>query len=265
MLPVYKVTSFIKVLEKGGRTKPWVVTVDAEGEIRQFVIKFFDADREDSRGGVVNEVLGYVLAKQFDLPMPQAALVECDPFFIQMAPPELIEWYESKDERIKFGTELVNGSILYDPSVSRAFISHRIEEADTIFAFDNLIRNRDRNFFKPNLLIHSENCWLIDHELGFEKLENGKADLERHQLDSAFTNTHIFYKYLKNTPKNIKNNYFDTFSEYLNHLNVKELDGYMQQLSMHHFTINQNLIRNYLTEAKRNASAFVANLKASIQ
>jgi hypothetical protein len=131
MLPVYKVTSFIKVLEKGGRTQPWVVTVDAGGEIRQFVLKIFDEEAEDKRGHVVNEVLGYALAKQFDLPIPQA-LIECDPIFIQKVPHHLIEMYEERDKRIKFGIEYVKDSILYDPQARRNIISRRIKNADTM-------------------------------------------------------------------------------------------------------------------------------------
>lgn len=265
MLPVYKVTSFIKVLEKGGRTQPWVVTVDVSGEIRQFVLKFFDEESEDSRGHVVNEVLGYALAKQFDLPIPQAALVECDPVFIQKVPRQLIERYEDRDKRIKFGIEYVNDSILYDPWAKRSIISRRIKNADTIFAFDNMIRNRDRNFFKPNLLLHSNKYSLIDHEMGFEKLEEGIANLKNRSCDFNFVPNHIFYQHLKKANQKTKDNYFETFREYLNYLNVNELDSYMQQLKEHGYTFNQNLIRTYLTEVKRQSAAFVTNLKAAVQ
>jgi hypothetical protein len=265
MLPVYKVTSFIKVLEKGGRTKPWVVTVDVGGEIRQFVLKFFDEEAEDKRGHVVNEVLGYALAKQFDLPIPQAALIECDPIFIQKVPHHLIERYEERDKRIKFGIEYVKDSILYDPWAKRNVISRRIKNADTIFAFDNLIRNRDRNHGKPNLLLHSDGYSLIDHEMGFEKLEEGMVNLANRSYDSRFASNHIFYQHLKNAKQKTKNEYFEMFREYLNYLSVNELDSFMQQLKEHGYTFNQNLIRTYLTEVKRQSAAFVTNLKAAIQ
>jgi hypothetical protein len=39
----------------------------------------------------------------------------------------------------------------------------------------------------------------------------------------------------------------------------------MQQLKEHGYTFNQNLIRTYLTEVKRQSAAFVTNLKAAIQ
>ena len=62
-----------------------------------------------------------------------------------------------------------------------------------------------------------------------------------------------------------KDNYFETFREYLNYLSVNELDSYMQQLKEHGYTFNQNLIRTYLTEVKRQSAAFVTNLKAAVQ
>jgi hypothetical protein len=134
-----------------------------------------------------------------------------------------------------------------------------------IFAFDNLIRNRDRNFFKPNLLLHSNGCSLIDHEMGFERLEEGMTNLINRSYDTSFARNHIFYQYLKSAKQKTKNEYFETFREYLNYLSVNELDSYMQQLKEHGYTFNQNLIRTYLTEVKRQSAAFVTNLKAAVQ
>jgi hypothetical protein len=192
-------------------------------------------------------------------------LIECDPIFIQKVPPKLIERYEERDKRIKFGIEYVKDSILYDPLAKRNVISRRIKNADTIFAFDNLIRNRDRNHGKPNLLLHSEGYSLIDHEMGFEKLAEGMVNLTNRSYDSSFASNHIFYQHLKNAKQKTKNEYFETFREYLNYLNVNELDSYMQQLKEHGYTFNQNLIRTYLTEVKRQSAAFVTNLKAAVQ
>lgn len=42
MLPVYKAISFQRVLEKGGRTKPWLVLVQTEEKVAPYVVKLFE-------------------------------------------------------------------------------------------------------------------------------------------------------------------------------------------------------------------------------
>ncbi|HUB59622.1 MAG TPA: hypothetical protein VL978_02905 [Puia sp.] len=81
MLPVYRAISFQRVAEKGGRTKPWVVLVDAGISVEPYVVKVFTPELIQEKDSVTREVLGNVLARQFDLNVPNAALIDFDDDF----------------------------------------------------------------------------------------------------------------------------------------------------------------------------------------
>jgi len=69
---------------------------------------------------------------------------------------------------VKFGSELITPHNPFYASLGKEIIESKIE-IDSLFAFDNLIRNRDRNNYKPNLLLSRDSAYLLAHELGFEK------------------------------------------------------------------------------------------------
>ncbi|HEX8677926.1 MAG TPA: hypothetical protein VF700_11930, partial [Segetibacter sp.] len=60
MLPIYKAISFQAILEKGGRTKPWLVLVNTQQSYEPYVVKLFDTDFIEKRDPVANEVLGNI-------------------------------------------------------------------------------------------------------------------------------------------------------------------------------------------------------------
>ncbi|RFM31064.1 HipA family kinase [Chitinophaga silvisoli] len=186
MLPIYPAVSYIRIISQGGRTKPWLVLVNTPNGIKPYVVKMFRSD-ELEREPVLNEILGNVLAKEFDLPVPEAALIEMDENFrMSIKDPTALEILDLVDERPKFGSSLIEGNYLFNTSFKKNQTSRMIE-IDTLFAFDVLIRNKDRNSFKPNLLVTGNSAILIDHELGFEINEN-----TINQLDALHINNQAF-------------------------------------------------------------------------
>jgi hypothetical protein len=115
MLPVYKAISFQRVLEKGGRTKPWIVLVQTDQGIVPYVVKLFEPAFVEERDPVANEVIGNTLAREFGLPVPKAALIDLDEDFVStIRNPRLLEVLDLRDGRLKFGSELLEGSIRFN-------------------------------------------------------------------------------------------------------------------------------------------------------
>lgn len=269
MLPIYKAISFNKVITKGGRTEPWVILVNAENSIRPYVVKIFKTDLINIRDSVANEVLGNILAKEFNLPVSNAALIDLsDDFINTIKDPKLLGILENNDLRLKFGSELKDGFFNFDYTAYTLSEVRKIIDIDNVFAFDNLIRNRDRNGqLKPNILIKSSEAFLIDHELGFEEISLDIIEgLKEYKLDRRFCVYHIFYTFLKQSPIKIKKEYFNEFEEYLRRLDVNVLIPYFKQLADVGFsTKNHSLIADYLGGMKQNSVRFAENLKAVIQ
>jgi hypothetical protein len=266
VLPVYRATSFRRLIDKGGRTIPWLVLVDVDGSQAPYVVKVFDTPLIENRDSVTNEVLGNVLAKEFNLEVPSAALIEFDEEFrMTIRDPYALELLEQRDDRLKFGCQFIENCFLLHPGVLSEQELGEIPEVETIFAFDNLIRNRDRNNGKPNLLLQKKNnIILIDHELGFEVTEKTTLEITDRNWDSRFYEYHVFYAHLAAGKPADKLQYFGEFEEYLRTLNINSLSPYIQQLRNHGYkTDKQDIILNYLRTAKMNYSNF-ANILRSV-
>lgn len=267
MLPIYKAISFNRVITKGGRTEPWVILVNAGNTLKPYVVKLFKTELINLRDSVANEVIGNVLAKEFNLPVPNAALIDLDDDFVgTLRNQELLEILEDRDGRLKFGSELLEGYFNFDSKAYNLNDVRKIIDIDSVYAFDNLIRNADRNgVLKPNILIKSNDAFLIDHELGFEIRDGIISEMMEWKWDKKFYEFHIFHNFLKTNPVKIKKEYFNEFEEYLKYLNVNNLDSYLTQLATNGFSTDKHkLIRNYLTEMKQNSSNFTNVMRSTI-
>jgi hypothetical protein len=266
MLPVYRAILFHDVYEKRNRTKPWLVSVNADGQIKQFVVKLFGTNSIETHDCVLKEVLGNVLAREFDLPVPNAALIDMGQEFAStLRNMELIEVLENADWRLKFGTEEQKGILPFNNTLPRSE-ARQLVEIDTVFGFDCFIRNIDRNRGNPNLLVKSNEAFLIDHELAFQIDEKSSDEVLNHWfIQDRFFRDHVFFDYLKHSNKADRQEYFDTFEEYLRTLNVNMLNSYFEQLSGAGFSPkNHILIREYIEQMKRNSSIFAQILKGLI-
>ena len=76
-LPILKATSFNHIIKLGGHSKPWIVSTQ-EGS---YVTKLYKTIDLEARNKMTAEVLGNLLAKEFDFNVPKAAIIEFDDNF----------------------------------------------------------------------------------------------------------------------------------------------------------------------------------------
>lgn len=215
---------------------------------------------------VTNEVLGNILATEFELSVPSPAFIIMEDDFIQtIDDPEALSDFPFKDERVKFATRLLIPAIQYQNNALSLSEVFELTNIDTIFAFDYLVQNRDRNTGRPNFLISQKKGYLIDHEKGFALTKDTVQNAIHNPMMNGRYDLHIFYKYLKDSSKSEKDDYFHTFLEYLRHLDLGQLEPYFLQLKrLGYPDHNHETIRKYLAEMKLNWSNFAITLKALI-
>jgi hypothetical protein len=262
MLPIYEAIDILEVIPaEVGHTKPWVVVANTPQGLKKFIVKLYTVPQAENHC-VCNEVIGNVLSGQFGLQAPPAAFIHIPDELDMALKPENQEQYYNADTRLKFATEEVQNKS-YITGLSRTQINKRIS-MDTLYAFDNLIRNADRGQQKTNLLITNRAAYLIDHELILKPNEICGIDLENFNIEDKFSRYHIFYRLLKKSRKVNKINFFDEFSEYLRVVNFNCLASYFQQLRNEGFTVNENEILNWFNQIKQNQVTFVNKLRISI-
>jgi len=266
MLPVYKAIQFVGVITKGARNEPWIVIVRTPNGLKHFVVKLFDADFIETSDCVANEILGNILAREFNLQTPQAALIDFDSSFISsLRRFDVIDILDQKDGRVKFGTELLDDYNQFDPNAFLPSEAKEIFAIDNLFAFDNLIRNADRKRHPVNLLIRSDGAYLIDHELSFDLKGDIKNELQTWDWPTRFWQEHVCYGLLKRSWTVYRQEFFSEFEEYLKYLNVDISEPFFKQLISEGYSSNNHqTIRNYLKMMKENSTNFVNVLKAKI-
>lgn len=177
---------------------------------------------------------------------------------------EAQQQYDNADDRPKFATIQLNNVLSATKEIPKKYFTSRID-LDTLYAFDNLIRNSDRGHPKMNLLMGPNEGFLIDHELALRSQDIVDVDINTMQLGSSFTKYHLAYPYLKKLRGTKKQQVFNDFSEYLRLLNIKTLNPYFKQLVKEGYPDYSLPILNWLTQIKQNSTTFVNKLKGSLQ
>lgn len=241
-----------------------MIQVTVEGERAPYVVKLFTADEVDHENTVAREVFGSVLAAEFDLPVPQPALVNFSNDFVRTLPDDVREILYQRDDRLKFAsTFCVNTSLLL-PELPASQIKKIIPDAATIYAFDTLINNKDRGNYKTNILISNESdaYFIFDHERAFKNMGRLLADINSNQFSDTLLR-HVLHLYLSN--RKDKNGLFTEFHENLRVLNINKLDSYNLFLRKHNLGHNDIvLIKSYLSALKQKSGWFVNILLNSI-
>lgn len=270
---IYDAIAFDKKIESGGSTYPWIVTVlNHKKQPIKYVVKLFTERQMVQQNPIAKEVFGNILAKEFELYVPEIALVNFGDDFCQTLSLENIKTLNNKHNGLKFGSEYIDSAAIVNISNQKnAF--WKSYDIGSIFAFDSLIGNLDRGGArnKPNLLIKNEDFILIDHEQIFTF-----ADDENIYNDAIITDfrkgswrynaqQHLFFPFLKSLKNSEKENIFDTFHEHLSHLNFNLLDNSINFLIENNLPMgNYPLIKNYLAEIKNDSGRFINLLKQSI-
>jgi hypothetical protein len=229
-----------------------------------YVVKIYTTTQINSRNSVTAEVLSNVLAKEFDLHAPSAALIHFPEDFRMYLNAECQIVLDLADERPKYGSEYLSPSSEFATAISKSTFKRHIDP-DTLYAFDNFIRNGDRGERKTNLLLHNKKAWLIDHEMAFDISENTVNEFDQGIWQDKFCRNHISYGYLVKAGKKTKDSYFETFLEYLRILNINNLTPYFDQLERHGYQTQREQILIHLQHLKQNSINFVRLLKHFVQ
>ncbi|MEA5402074.1 hypothetical protein VB776_04040 [Arcicella sp. DC2W] len=75
-MQIYEAISFQEIVDAGGSTYPWrVLVVDEHKHIRPFLAKIFTKRQLIQQHAIAKELFGNVLAREFELNVPEAGLV----------------------------------------------------------------------------------------------------------------------------------------------------------------------------------------------
>jgi hypothetical protein len=193
LLKILDAIQFTSVFTKGGRTEPWLIHVLAEGDRKPFVVKLFHTEEVDHEHTVAREVFGSVLATEFDLSIPEPALINFSNAFIGTLPNEMKEIASIKDHRLKFGCRYCDNTQLLDSSLPANHLPKIAYEAATIFAFDTLINNKDRGRIKTNILVSNavDEYYIFDHERAFKNIKQLNSEILQNRFSETLGN-HVF-------------------------------------------------------------------------
>lgn len=260
-LPVYEAIGFQKILDKGGHSKPWVVMVNIKGSPKPYVVKLYKTEDIEARNKMTAEVLGNVLAHQFGLKVPDAAIINFSDAFRMTLSGDCEEILSNIDERPKFGCLFLDGANLFNPE-TKSRETEKLLNPALLFAYDHFICNRDRTKNKPNLLVIGGEGCLIDHEMALE-IEDQHFEFDKNLSFDPRYHNHLFYDHLKKK-RGDKNHIFDEFELYLIDLNLNRLEPYFVQLEQMGFNTQQIRILEYWNKIKDNSTIFVKILTNSI-
>jgi hypothetical protein len=264
-IPIYEAIDVIEIIpESVGHTRPWVVLANTREGLKSFVVKLYNPVQVEEHFIVTREIVSNILAHEFDLKVPQFALIDIPSSLAFKQESEAQQQYDNADDRPKFATIQLNNVLSATKELPKKYFTSRID-LDTLYAFDNLIRNSDRGHPKMNLLMGSREAILIDHELALQSQNIENIDINTLQIEDSFTKYHLAYPYLKKLRGSNKQQLFNDFSGYLRLLNIKSLNPYFKQLTNEGYPDYSQPILNWLTHIKPNSTIFVNKLKGSLQ
>lgn len=264
-MQIYDAISFQEIVSVGGSTYPWrVLVIDENKYIRPFLAKIFTKRQLLQQHAIAKELFGNVLAREFELNVPEAGLVNfSEPFVeyqLRQAEKDILS---QRDNGLKFGCEWVNGMQIVDTNNLKSHLKDY--DLATIFAFDNFVLNLDRGGYrnKPNLLVNDEHFLLIDHEQLFYFSDDVNASDNpviadfKNNIWNYQAERHLFYPLLKSLSPRAKKDIFGTFWYYLKNLDANILDETAFFLSQHQISIgNFDLIKEYIYEIKSKPDKF---------
>lgn len=255
MLPIYEAVGFEKVM-LGGTTRPWLVNVLENGKPVPYVVKLYTEKYNEDNCSVLKEAICSYLASEFEIQVPEPALINFSQGFIATLPAEQQAELAKKDSRLKFGCRLIEaGYENFSPQLSGTYLQNY--DIGTIYAFDNLILNHDRKTEKPNLFFKNSRVVLIDHEHTFTLAKGATDALNATREWPPILNIgHLFFPHLVKLEAEAKRGIFDTFQSYLESMvNFQGLDAIYDQLERCGHPISAYFdIRDYLRVAKAKSS-----------
>ena len=264
MLPIYEAIGFEKVME-GGSTRPWLVNVLEGHKAIPYVVKLYTEKYNEENNSVLKEIICSNLANQFEIETPSPALIRFSEDFISTLPETLQTELNRKDQRLKFGTRLIeSGYENFSPQLSGKYL--RDFDLGTIYAFDNLIMNLDRKIEKPNLFFRNDRVVLLDHEQTLATTPGAIESIDGKRKWPYWYRKHLFYENLVSMSEKEKSTVFDTFTGYLESLvNFNELEDIYHQLEENDLPIDQYFdFRDYFRAVEANKTALCRIIRETI-
>lgn len=248
----------------GGATRPWLVYVNVEGAPLPYVVKMYLKKDIEQIGSVSKDVYCSVLATEMGLETPAPALIKFTKPFIKSLSNKMRIKLPGVDTRLKFGCKLIDATYQYDLSLPDSALDKY--DTESIFAFDQLVLNADRNNRKPNILLKGTSAYLIDHEKTLLINQKTFDNFDNNSINHYLLKNHIFYNHLRGRRVATRNEYFKSFSRNLRNLNVDILDEYVYQLEgAGHPIEDYDFIKEYLKNIQQNGDKFVSLLKAELK
>jgi hypothetical protein len=151
---------------ENGRTEPLRMTVETADDVEHEVFVKVSSGRECSVEGLMNEMLGSLLAADLGLPVNEPFLVELDPDFIQSVVRPDIRARLATSCPLAFASKAA-GQQWRRWVPSDKIAAAQVELALGVIAFDGFIANSDRGPRNSNLLVRDLDWRVIDHEGAF--------------------------------------------------------------------------------------------------
>jgi hypothetical protein len=244
----------------GGTTRP-LTCIGEDGN--EYVVKAFSKRDTSQRCYIAAEVIGLLLAQDFDLNVSEGAYLTFSPEMlleVSGMSDETRRLLEEKDlSKPLFGSKMQDGFAIY-ADLGKPNIG--VEDIESIFAFDMFIANQDRRREKPNLLVADESFLLIDHEKAFGGYKKGWENYER-GIAPYYFKEHLFYEQLrKQSRKREVTQHFETFLEYARTLNFIKIRENLKFIEDKGYNVEECYEwLSYLEIGKRNCYKFVDILR----
>ncbi len=261
MFPVYNARSLLKNSPlEGGATYPLLIEVFETST--PIVMKNFKKSNMKQFNAVVYEVLSSILAREFDLLVPDPCLVKIDKKKFEGQSRIIDAKLKDSDGRLKFGCNYISPNYPYSDVLTNRYLSNC--DIETIYAFDCLILNGDRRSGKPNMIFtKNRSIALIDHEKTFYGNELRFNTIKEGRLSCDFKN-HVFYPRLKVAQGRPAPD-LETFRLYLSRINLNDFKTcYQQLLENGHEADNFDAIMDYLCYAKDNSDKYTDLIRATL-
>lgn len=147
-------TRYVTPLREGG-SLPAIIEAD---DGRLYVLKFRGAGQ--GLKALIAELVAGELIRALGLPVPELVFVELDAAFGQSERDEEIQDLLRASVGLNLGMAYLSGSLAFDPLLTPP---PPADLASAIVWCDAYLTNVDRTPRNPNLLLHDEQLWLIDH------------------------------------------------------------------------------------------------------
>lgn len=143
---------YITPLREGG-SLPALVEAD---DGFKYVVKFRGAGHGTK--ALIAELIGGLMAKHFNLPVPELVFINMDEAFGRTEGDEEIQDLLQASRGLNLGIHFLSGALMYDPLI----FSVDSLLASKIVWLDAFLTNIDRTLRNTNLLIWHKELWMID-------------------------------------------------------------------------------------------------------